>query len=353
MSHQVSEWSAGGFRAEKNPVAQPRFYGPIPRHEQNRVCPLCADVPISRQKIADSDDVRVDCRRCGTFLITRPALTGLLNIDRTKVEESLRYLSVHTRQASERGMPFRVAINDWESASDLHRRSRVRQKLEAALEFVSSRSVVAGAWVRIDHSVDAPAVRAVDAEEAEYLLRQLVAQGLLEHRAQPNPDHPGAGYADPDSLFHEYRLTVSGWDAIEPLVGAGETATAFIAMWFDRSMDLAYEAMVASVDVDCGLRAMRIDRVHHNDQITDRILAGIRLAQFTIADVTGQGQGVYFEAGYAMALGRPVIWTCRADQIGSVHFDTRQFSHVVWNNEADLRTKLTERIRATILTKTN
>ena len=27
----------------------------------------------------------------------------------------------------------------------------------------------------------------------------------------------------------------------------------------------------------------------------------------------------------------PVIFTCRSDKIDQIHFDTRQFNHVVWN----------------------
>ena len=58
------------------------------------------------------------------------------------------------------------------------------------------------------------------------------------------------------------------------------------------------------------MEPIRVDRIVHNDKICDRILAESRLAQFVIADFTGQRSSVYFEAGFAIALGRPVIWTC-------------------------------------------
>jgi hypothetical protein len=44
-----------------------------------------------------------------------------------------------------------------------------------------------------------------------------------------------------------------------------------------------------------------------------------------------------------------VIWSCRADCIDHVHFDTRQFNHIVWNDAAELRVKLSNRIRAVIV----
>lgn len=67
-----------------------------------------------------------------------------------------------------------------------------------------------------------------------------------------------------------------------------------------------------------------------------------------IADFTGNRNGVYFEAGFAMGLGIPVIWTCRKDHIDNVHFDTRQYNHIVWETPEELREKLTYRIEATI-----
>jgi hypothetical protein len=48
---------------------------------------------------------------------------------------------------------------------------------------------------------------------------------------------------------------------------------------------------------------------------------------------------------------KPVIWCCRKDEIveNKVHFDTRQYNHVVWKDEQELYEKLKERIQGTIL----
>ena len=67
-----------------------------------------------------------------------------------------------------------------------------------------------------------------------------------------------------------------------------------------------------------------------------------------IADFSGHRQGVYFEAGLAMGLGIPVIFTCRDTDIDIAHFDTRQYNHVTWYDPADLCSKLEIRISATI-----
>ncbi len=74
-----------------------------------------------------------------------------------------------------------------------------------------------------------------------------------------------------------------------------------------------------------------------NEGITDRIMSEIRLAQFVVADFTGQRGGVYFEAGFARGLGREVVWACREDELEKgVHFDIKHFGHVVWKTPTDL-----------------
>lgn len=67
-----------------------------------------------------------------------------------------------------------------------------------------------------------------------------------------------------------------------------------------------------------------------------------------VADFTGHRHGVYFEAGFAMGLGIPVIWLCQEDEIDKTHFDTRQYNHILWNSAEDLYQKLLNRIQATV-----
>ena len=57
---------------------------------------------------------------------------------------------------------------------------------------------------------------------------------------------------------------------------------------------------------------------------------------------------MYYEAGFAHGHNIPVIFTCFADAIDHVHFDTRQYNHIVWTDADDLRIRLAQRISATI-----
>lgn len=118
-------------------------------------------------------------------------------------------------------------------------------------------------------------------------------------------------------------------------------------------MDEAFELGISRAVTDCGFPApIRIDRKEHNNQITDEIMAAIRDAEFVIADFSGtrgDRAGVYYEAGFARGLGRPVIYCCRESDFGDRHFDTMMINHIRWSDVADLRGKLANRIKNTIV----
>ena len=157
------------------------------------------------------------------------------------------------------------------------------------------------------------------------------------------------------------RLTPAGMKRLEELeTKAVNSEQAFVVMWFDESVNEAYEKGIEPAIKDSGYRPLRIDKKEFNDKIDDEIIAEIRRSRFVVCDFTcgliahkdeqiaiSRG-GVYYEAGFAQGLGIQVIWTCHADLIKHVHFDTRQFNHITWNTPEELRKKLRNRIGAVI-----
>ena len=145
-------------------------------------------------------------------------------------------------------------------------------------------------------------------------------------------------------------LTMEGWDRVQPLSRTGGIpGQCFVAMWFSDETRAAYEVGIQPAISQAGFKPIRIDRKEHNNEIPDEIMAEIRNCQFMVADFTGQRAGVYYEAGFAMGLGRPVIWCCRNDEVGKLHFDTNHENHIGWETPEELKTRLYRRIRATIL----
>ena len=78
------------------------------------------------------------------------------------------------------------------------------------------------------------------------------------------------------------------------------------------------------------------------------MIAQIRSASFVVADFTGHRGGVYFEAGFALGLDLPVIWTCKKDDMKDLHFDIRQYNTIDWETPEDLARRLQHRIEATV-----
>ena len=161
-------------------------------------------------------------------------------------------------------------------------------------------------------------------------------------------------------------LTPLGWSEVDRLRTTTVSSTqAFVAMWFDPQMDDAYSNGIEPGITDAGYSPFKINNKDYNGKVDDEIIAEIRRSKFVVAEFTcGQIEpktavggknkisvprgGVYFEAGFAKGLGREVIWLVREDQVSDLHFDTRQFNHVVWKDPADLRKQLSQRISATL-----
>ncbi|WP_148560831.1 hypothetical protein [Magnetospira sp. QH-2] len=184
-------------------------------------------------------------------------------------------------------------------------------------------------------------------EELQFLLKFLERRGYLELGSNgPIPDI----VVQPEGFAHVAERSS------RPSV----SHEAFVAMWFDPSMDEVYELGFEKAIRESGYDPIRIDRKEHINKIDDEIIADIRRSRFLVADFTARvlelddGQiyeargGVYFEAGFAHGLDIPIIWTCRHDMTDHLHFDIRQFNHIVWSDAEDLCTKLTNRIGTVI-----
>ena len=171
--------------------------------------------------------------------------------------------------------------------------------------------------------------------EVSYLWRFLVDAGLATARIGP------------DSIYN-CEITVAGYKHIADQATNPDSSQAFVAMWFDQSMVDTYKQGIAPAIRNAGFQPLRIDQEEYINKIDDEVIAEIRRSRFVVADFTQDGDnargGVYYEAGFAQGLGLPVVFTCREDCIGRVHFDTNHYNHIVWTEPDELRRMLTHRI---------
>ena len=244
-----------------------------------------------------------------------------------------------------------------EIISSVRRKGRlpVHERANRLLRFIASETPVLGSALEFDrhasssnargerHKATLSAFAWTESErwlELDYLLDYLTGRGLLEHIYQN------------EIPTNYYRVTVEGHAEIARNATATDSSKAFVAMWFDDSMNDAYYRGFEPAIKDAGYEPVRIDNVQHAGQIEDAIIAEIRKSRFVIADLTqgddGARGGVYYEAGFARGLSLTVIFTCREDKFELVHFDTSHQAHILWRGYEDLRTKLRNRIEAVV-----
>jgi hypothetical protein len=211
----------------------------------------------------------------------------------------------------------------------------VQEKLTLLLRYLGKASTYPGDFGEFDYTNDYSLLGARNGDEAYFYLETLRDQGLIIVQDRTF-----------DSTVATYQLTARGWLQLDELTRSeNESSNAFIAMSFhpDRS---PFEAAINNAVRGAGYNPIRIDRVEHINRIDDEIIARIRDSKFLISDFTSQRNGVYFEAGFMLGLGRPVIWLCEKSDLHNVHFDTRQYNTIDYTDAGDLADRLKFRIEA-------
>ena len=176
-------------------------------------------------------------------------------------------------------------------------------------------------------------------EECKFYMDGLVENGLIHFDF--------AGYANTPSKI---TITHSGLNkAVELSEEGNNSNSCFIAMAFSEEMSPYREAIKKALKTT-GYDVVIIDEVHleSDKTIPDGILSGIKKSKFCIADFTNHRNGVYFESGYALGLGKPVIYLCEEKEFEKAHFDIKQLQHIIYKTPEELEKRLVEKIEAWI-----
>lgn len=315
--------------------------------DKEKYCVLCERDAVVRYDFM-KDIWNYVCQSCGSFGITGNAKMDV--VPKLEATERAR-VSACTRERIIKGLPKLLLCSDeTEHASypgahgvfDVIRSvfpQRIQDRFDRALANLCVSTTAPGRAVQLDRHNDViPFMMAETPDTAWFILDEMAALGYISK-------------FDGSTPLVGVTVRATGIERVQELESVSmreKSSHVFIAMWFDASTYGMFHEGLAPAVRDCGFEPRRIDMKETNNKICDEIIAEIRRSRFVIADFTGQRGGVYYEAGFAQGLGIPVIWTCRKDKVKRLHFDTRQYSHILWETPEDLNRQLAARIRATI-----
>lgn len=306
------------------------------RHEVDQrtafSCPLCAGDNAEFWRCHNGSIIEGWCPACTNLRITQSAL------DLIKVRGKGHLLSSYLRDLpAVDGEDFEcIDETNVERLADSVSEVPLVDRFDRLLYVLCERTPTFGSRSFFSYLMDWPLIRAVGPAEASAMVKALKADGLL--------------VADgPDGIAVPPTPTRKAFDRYSELQKTGPMSQqAFVAMAFAPEYDAVWLSVIKPGILAAGYRPFRVDQKEHADKVDDLIIAEIRRSRFLVADFSGQRGGVYFEAGFAHGLARPVIWMCRDDEKDKLHFDTRQYNHILYLDHADAQSKLRNRIVAVV-----
>jgi hypothetical protein len=280
-------------------------------------CDVCRKYDISSRAVSYVNDLTPDRKQLLTAIVRR-------HFDLTGQRETLTEDN------------FQTLISQAPDRND------VPSKVRYLLGYIAHKSRFPSDSIVLNSDTDYPICFAANAGEFKFYVQYANEAGFLGNTTGMDP-------------AQRYWLKTKGWEETKRIPTL-DSPYAFVAMSLSNDggrqallTQTFNEAIKPAIEDDAGYqKAILIDREEFLGDIVFEIIARIKECRFVVADVTDHRNGVYFEGGYAMGMGLPVIWMCHRDDLKKAHFDTSHLNHIVWDDIGELRKNLANRILATI-----
>lgn len=305
------------------------------------LCPLCgAGASFTTASGDASPLLGVECPRCGSYRISGQHAVELVEArnagraDGAFPADRLHAVSGYIREMTILGHGGVLLRPESVGAMIAAAPRAVPDRADRLLLNLAALSRYAGDRIELAYEHDYVLSYSRHGGETAFLMDHLIASGLVDRE-------PG--------VYSVVAVSVQGWGRVETLRSPGRAfSQAFVAMSFETQLLAVYDTAIAPAIRAAGYDPFVITEHEHTGQIDDQILFELNRSRFVIAEFTGHRPNVYFEAGYALGRGLPVIWTCRSDDMHEAHFDTRQYNHLLWDHADDLRDRLHRRIEVVV-----
>lgn len=302
------------------------------------ICPICK-TSNAGDGISYDDSFIYKCPKCGTYKISESAHTYI---------EHKQNLQKVSSWISEQNKIYKIRMPYIDSDKfDLimtHRDKTIREKFNRMMKALSKNIVPTTHGLNVKMFNEC-----YIKNQKEFILLMMKAQneGLIYDCI----DTEGQRMSLEKGIIslHFKGLTFEGHEFIESLNESNKNSNKiFMAFWFNVDIQNIFDDIVKPAIDEVGFLAERVSSSTTNleNKISDEIIGMIKSSRAVIADCTGNRTAVYYEAGYAMGMKIPVIWTCRADQVADICFDVSQHPFILWNTPEELADKIVKRLKA-------
>ena len=191
--------------------------------------------------------------------------------------------------------------------------------------------------------------------QVRYILSYLIKIDYIETNLLDNQGICALRYMSTCNDSQFISLTPKGLARVDELQkDISSNKDIFVAMAFNDNTVPTREAIREGIK-EAHFSEKFLDEIIHNQQIVPYMMRLIRECRFLIMDITDPNYGAYYEAGYALGLGKEVIITCSKEIFSKKdfankleekalkpHFDIAQKQILVWEDTADLTKQLKE-----------
>ena len=277
-------------------------------------CPLCKNSVVRARQLA-KPMYFVECLSCGRFHISLEGYEDALPRGLLPGK-----ISAWTRLEHEAGRLAEVTDELLLNPPKIFDGLSVESKIIRALQTIAQKWPVPGANVDWKTN-DWPLYCDTGVEEVSWIFNSLKSRNFLETTTVT---------VEGRILSKKSFLTSKAWAELEAAKTKYQQHNlCLVAMRFLPGLDPLLKAMKRACN-RAGYECKTVATDPHADNIDNRLIDLLNRCRFVISDFTDESPNVYFEAGYARGMGKPVIWTRRAGQ--KVAFDTKQFYFIDWQD---------------------
>ena len=328
------------------------------------ICPICGKSLTHEIKPSTDYFYYINCDACGRFALDEDYYDDYIDVRSPEASKSeiASYLYYHKAH-----LPFPYISNNGVDIPSRHRLVNIAEiknwypktfsdKVDMFLLDIAKKTVFFGEEILLSRE---------ELFSAFFVERDLLGSLIYQLEALNAQVQYYIDYLTNQNYVHSHKnglvIQPKGFERIDSLQleNRSNGKNVFVSMSFSDNTKLTREALRNAI-IDAEFSPEFIDEIIHNKQIVPEMFRLIRESRFLILEISDPNYGAYYEAGYALGLGKEVIICCSKEVFNKKyesdeekkyakylcpHFDIAQKQILVWDDYLDLRKKLTEWIK--------